>query len=205
MSGSTIFFHVISQTARFSKNQLLNTKCVFWFSLRLSETFFIRTNKNREILSQMHTSSCRVPLLFLSRFNETWIFSTISPNPSNMKFHENPTTEAQFSTKYLRISDPETRCEPANTMKQELTTTLHYPTLHITLQYTLHYTTLPHTPPINNTTLPYPTLHYTTPQYPTLHYTKLPYPKLHNPTLQYPTLHYTPLHYTTPHRTPMWT
>ena len=29
LSGSTIFFHIISRTARFSANELLNTECVF--------------------------------------------------------------------------------------------------------------------------------------------------------------------------------
>ena len=35
---STIFSHIISQTVRFSKRKLLNTKCVFWFSLNISHS-----------------------------------------------------------------------------------------------------------------------------------------------------------------------
>ena len=42
LSGSTIFFHIISQTVLFSKKKLLNVKCVFRFSLQmLSETLLI--------------------------------------------------------------------------------------------------------------------------------------------------------------------
>ena len=97
------------------------------------------------------------------------------------------------ATKFIRISDPETGFEPANTMKQELTTTLHYSTLQYTLQYpTLHYTT-PHYTILPYTTLPHPTLHY-----PNLHYPTLHHPTLHYPNLHYPTLHHTTLHYTTP-------
>jgi hypothetical protein len=40
LSGSAIFFDIISQTARFSGENLLNIKCVFSFSLQLLfETF----------------------------------------------------------------------------------------------------------------------------------------------------------------------
>jgi hypothetical protein len=42
LPGCTIFFRIISETARFSGKTLLDTKCVFWFSLQLSsETFLI--------------------------------------------------------------------------------------------------------------------------------------------------------------------
>ena len=42
LRGSTIFFQIISQTARFSKKMLPDIKCVFWFSLQnLSEKFLI--------------------------------------------------------------------------------------------------------------------------------------------------------------------
>jgi hypothetical protein len=42
LSRSTIFFYITSQTALFSKKNLLNTKCMFWVSLQLlSETILI--------------------------------------------------------------------------------------------------------------------------------------------------------------------
>jgi hypothetical protein len=47
----TNIFHVISQTAPFSKKKLLNPKCVFWRSLQLlSETFFSLTRTKRDMI-----------------------------------------------------------------------------------------------------------------------------------------------------------
>ena len=57
--------------------KLLNTKCVFWFSLQLlSETFLILRRNGRDIINNVYRSACTVPL-FLSYFNETWLFRQI--------------------------------------------------------------------------------------------------------------------------------
>jgi len=77
LSGSTAFFHVHSFTARFSKKKiLLNIKCVIWFSLQfLSETFLILRRMERDMVKDVYRSFCQVPL-FLSDFNETYIYWT---------------------------------------------------------------------------------------------------------------------------------
>jgi hypothetical protein len=74
----------------FQKKNLLNTKCVFWFSLRLlSETFVILRRNERDIIINIYWSSLMYPL-FLSDFNETWVFWTdFRKKYSNTKFHEN--------------------------------------------------------------------------------------------------------------------
>jgi hypothetical protein len=49
----------------------------FLFSLQLfSETFLILRKTERDMLKHLYRSSCKVPV-FLSDFNETWIFSTV--------------------------------------------------------------------------------------------------------------------------------
>jgi len=67
-------------TARLSGGgELIKRKCVFWFSLQLlSDTFLILRRNERDIIKNVYWSSCKVPL-FLSEFNETWIFSTDFP------------------------------------------------------------------------------------------------------------------------------
>jgi len=74
-SGSTLFFHIISLTTQFFKNKnLLDIKCMFWFSLQLlSETFLIIRRTERDINTKVYWSLHKYPL-FLSNFNETWIF-----------------------------------------------------------------------------------------------------------------------------------
>jgi hypothetical protein len=88
LSGCTIFFHIISQTARFSGKKLLNIKCVFCFHLQiLSETFLVLRRMQRSTVINVHRSSYP---LFLSDFNELKSSRHISEKYSNTKFHENP-------------------------------------------------------------------------------------------------------------------
>ena len=75
---STIFFHISSWMARFSKKiKLPNIKCVFWFSLQLlSEKFLILRKNEREMIKTTYTGLQGNFPLFLSNFNENWIFLT---------------------------------------------------------------------------------------------------------------------------------
>ena len=77
LSGSTIIFHIISQRGTIFKTTILSTKCVFLFCLQLlSETFLILRTIKQHMIKNVYRFSCKVPLLFLSDFNKTWIFST---------------------------------------------------------------------------------------------------------------------------------
>jgi hypothetical protein len=78
LSGSIIFFlhYLINVTIFGEKNQLLKAKCVFWVPLqRLSETFFIPRIIQRDIVVNVRTSSCKVPVIFVN-FDEPRILST---------------------------------------------------------------------------------------------------------------------------------
>ena len=71
-----IFPHYLINGTIFSK-KLLETERVLWFPLQiLSETFLILRRTERHMLKIVYWSSCKV-LLFVSEFNETWIFLTI--------------------------------------------------------------------------------------------------------------------------------
>jgi hypothetical protein len=112
--------------ARFSKKNLLNTKCVFWFSLHLlSETFLILRRTERDTITNVqggsnmtgtdlcvnkckqsrsylnhpvYRSSCKVTL-FLSDFKETWIFST--DFRKILKYQINSMWVLRFSLRWL--------------------------------------------------------------------------------------------------------
>jgi len=63
------FPHYLINGTIFGK-KLLNTECVFWFSLqRLSEIFLILRRIERDIIKNVYRSSCKVPVIFLD-FNE---------------------------------------------------------------------------------------------------------------------------------------
>jgi len=87
LSGLTVFFHIIVQMAQFSDKKLLNTKCVFWFSLQiLSETFPILRGTERDLTINVHRLYVQ-DLLFLSDLNDTWYSWQIFEKHSNIKFH----------------------------------------------------------------------------------------------------------------------
>ena len=70
------YFSTLSHKRHDIWKKLLNTKCVFWFSLQLlSETFLILRRTERDISKKLCWSSCEVPL-FLPDFSENWILST---------------------------------------------------------------------------------------------------------------------------------
>ena len=69
------------------KKKLLNTECVFWFSLQLlSEIFLVLRRIKRDMTKNSRMSNVMYRLL-TSDFNEIWIFWT--DFLKNTKFHEN--------------------------------------------------------------------------------------------------------------------
>jgi len=84
-----IFPHLIK--ARFSrKKALLNTKCVFWYPLQLSETFLVLIRIECEIkkclVLFMYSSCYSGPILMKHEFSRDFFFSN---KYTNIKFHEN--------------------------------------------------------------------------------------------------------------------
>jgi hypothetical protein len=71
------YFSTLSHTRRdFRKKKLLNINYLFWLSLQtFLENFVIMRRIQRDIVINVKTSSCKVPL-FLPDFKESWNFST---------------------------------------------------------------------------------------------------------------------------------
>ena len=90
-----IFPHYVINGTIFERN-LFNTKCVFWYSLQLlSEIFIIPRRILRNIITNVHTSSCKVPVFcqILKKLKFNWhIFEELP----NFEFHYNPTVPAEF-------------------------------------------------------------------------------------------------------------
>jgi hypothetical protein len=89
LPGSTIFFHIHKKFKIFYKKPLLNTRCVFWFSLQIFVcNFFILRRAERDMIKKVTRSSCKVPFI-LNRFqwnlNFANRFSKNTQIPSFMK------------------------------------------------------------------------------------------------------------------------
>ena len=58
---STIFYHILSYTARFAKENLLKRKCVLRVSLQLlSEIYLIQRRTERGMVEKMYWLSCKI-------------------------------------------------------------------------------------------------------------------------------------------------
>ena len=84
-----IFRHYLITGTIFGK-KLFNTKRVFWFSLQtMSKTFLILRIIYRDIVINVWKRHVKYSL-FLSSFNENWVFSTdFRKKNLNIKFHKN--------------------------------------------------------------------------------------------------------------------
>jgi hypothetical protein len=86
-------FSTLSHKRHDFRKKLLNTTCVFWFSLqRLCETSVILRRIHR--YRNVYRSSCKYPL-FLSDLNRREFSRQIFQESSNMKFHENLSSESR--------------------------------------------------------------------------------------------------------------
>ena len=93
-------FHIIPQTARFSHYLINGTifeyviehkMCFSHFSTMFAETFIILRRTEWDMIKNIYWSSCKP--LFLSDFNDTWIYSTdSSKNTQISDFTENPSS-----------------------------------------------------------------------------------------------------------------
>ena len=83
------FAHYLTRDTIFGR-KLLNTKCVFRFSVQiLSETFLILTTFQPDITINVDRTSCDVH--FFVRLKKIIIFKNF-PKFSSVKFHENPSS-----------------------------------------------------------------------------------------------------------------
>jgi len=107
MSSSTIFFHIISQTAWFFKkrywiyNECFNLLCYFVWNISHYKNW-VRFDKKKKYIG-LHV---KYPL-FLSDFKGTWIFSINFQN-IHIKFHENrfvPCGQTDSQTDMMTLID----------------------------------------------------------------------------------------------------
>jgi len=66
LSGSTIFFYIIPSMEKLTKNFVEHKMCVFILSTNLSEIFFIVRGIHADTITQLHRSSCNLPVIVVS-------------------------------------------------------------------------------------------------------------------------------------------
>jgi hypothetical protein len=91
--GSTTFFHIISNGTISEKKKLLNTKCVFWFSLKISsETVFILRTTERDMIINVYWSCLKLPVILVRFYWNLTFVDIFFEKYSNIKFRENPSS-----------------------------------------------------------------------------------------------------------------
>jgi hypothetical protein len=65
LSGSTVFSHIISQTAQLSKNVIEHKMSVLICSKILSETYLILGRTEREMIKHVYWFSCKMPVILV--------------------------------------------------------------------------------------------------------------------------------------------
>ena len=76
LPGSAVYFHILIHATILGGGELLNMKCVCWFSLQIVyKTFPILRRIQRDTVTNVKSLHVKCPT-FLSDFNETWILST---------------------------------------------------------------------------------------------------------------------------------
>jgi hypothetical protein len=90
------YFSTLSHKRNAFRKTLLYLKHVFWFSLQLLSEIFLILKRTERKMIKAHIDLHVNCLLYLSDFDETWIFfDMVSKKSSNIKFHENPSSESR--------------------------------------------------------------------------------------------------------------
>ena len=90
-----IIRHYVINDTVFGK-KLFNIKCVSRFSLQLlSKTFLILRRMQQDIVINVKTSSCKVPVIFVGFKSYMNFLDTFSKKYWSVKFHQNPSSGSQ--------------------------------------------------------------------------------------------------------------